>query len=729
MAALARRLGLGSLAGTVSGLAFALSGYLVARAGFLSINAAAAWLPWVLLGVAETTASVVTAPGFAAGKLANPPAETRSRFPLLLTFALAMQLLSGHAQTTWYTLLLAGFWAIFWGFRTTPKSPAEAVVSAETPVSAIPSGQTGARVDPRTSIATRENLREVVFRILRPLACLALAGLAAVALAAAQLFPTGEYLLHSQRESGLDLDFALDYSFSPWHFLTLALPDFFGNPGRGNYGGYANYWESAVYIGLLPFLLAAGAAFSSLRKKHASPANRPVLLFLSAVTLLSFLFALGKNTPLYPWLYRHVPTFDMFLGPARWALWAEFCLALLAGYGVQAWRRPHGRGLYWTRLGTAGALAATGGAILAGRFSGQVEPAQAAAVAVAGVWAACAGLLCLAAPNLAQDAPGYGPERHVRWGWLVILLVCADLLFTHVPLNPSTSLELYRSPSAGSAAVRERVAVRTNEFAANAFARIFLNSEVEYALKFERFFLFDRYTPANGEDWLPLRQVFLPNTAMLDGLPSANNFDPLVPARYARWMKTLGEAGPAIVSRLLPRMGVRLVERVDPSQPGGVSFTEVEGQDRARWVPCAQRVPGSEAAWQEITSADSPADFARTTVVLEEAGGGPGPSRPCDPAKLAQVHITAESPNRLDLELESPSEGWLVIADTWYPGWTAQVDGKPAPILRADFLFRAIAVPPGIHRVRMQYRPFPFYAGLLISLAAWVSLGFASRRK
>jgi hypothetical protein len=53
--------------------------------------------------------------------------------------------------------------------------------------------------------------------------------------------------------------------------------------------------------------------------------------------------------------------------------------------------------------------------------------------------------------------------------------------------------------------------------------------------------------------------------------------------------------------------------------------------------------------------------------------------------------------------------GWLVISDTWYPGWRAWLDGEPAEIYRADYLFAACTA--GEHRVRMIMCR-SFYAGL-----------------
>jgi hypothetical protein len=205
MALLVRRLGYGRLAQLVSGLAFGLSGYLVARAWFASINAAVAWLPWILLFSFELVR------------------EKRSLTRITrLGIVIAMQLLSGHAQTSWYTLLLAGIWIAFWAWQA------------------------------KSGIVARS--KEVLVSWLWYIA----AGLLGAALSAVQLLPTAEYLLQSQRASAVDFEMGLTYSFWPWRFLTFLAPDFFGNPVRGNYWGYANFWEDSVYIGLLPFLLAFG---------------------------------------------------------------------------------------------------------------------------------------------------------------------------------------------------------------------------------------------------------------------------------------------------------------------------------------------------------------------------------------------------------------------------------------------------------------------------------------
>jgi uncharacterized membrane protein YfhO len=82
-------------------------------------------------------------------------------------------------------------------------------------------------------------------------------------------------------------------------------------------------------------------------------------------------------------------------------------------------------------------------------------------------------------------------------------------------------------------------------------------------------------------------------------------------------------------------------------------------------------------------------------------------------------------PNHIKVDLQTPGAGWLVLSDVWYPGWRAWVDGRPAPILRANYLFRAVKVEPGARQVIFAYQPLSFRMGLGLSLLCcflWIAL-------
>src|SRR4030095_9312569 len=72
------------------------------------------------------------------------------------------------------------------------------------------------------------------------------------------------------------------------------------------------------------------------------------------------------------------------------------------------------------------------------------------------------------------------------------------------------------------------------------------------------------------------------------------------------------------------------------------------------------------------------------------------------------VRIEGASVNDVLVRVNQSAPGLLVLADTYYPGWTARVDGRPVPILRANYLFRGVAVPAGSHRVEFHYVPLSF---------------------
>lgn len=76
----------------------------------------------------------------------------------------------------------------------------------------------------------------------------------------------------------------------------------------------------------------------------------------------------------------------------------------------------------------------------------------------------------------------------------------------------------------------------------------------------------------------------------------------------------------------------------------------------------------------------------------------------------------------VQIEVETPSPAILMLNDSNYPGWRAYVNGEPAPSLKADYLFRGVAVPGGKSTVVFAYEPVSFRAGILISLAALLFL-------
>ena len=93
------------------------------------------------------------------------------------------------------------------------------------------------------------------------------------------------------------------------------------------------------------------------------------------------------------------------------------------------------------------------------------------------------------------------------------------------------------------------------------------------------------------------------------------------------------------------------------------------------------------------------ADLA-TTVLLEET-----PAIEAPPHRPGSVRITSYRHTEVVVEATSPDGGHVVLNDIWHPWWFAEVDGRPAELLKANVLFRAVAVPPGRRVVRFVFRP------------------------
>jgi len=77
------------------------------------------------------------------------------------------------------------------------------------------------------------------------------------------------------------------------------------------------------------------------------------------------------------------------------------------------------------------------------------------------------------------------------------------------------------------------------------------------------------------------------------------------------------------------------------------------------------------------------------------------------------------------LRVHATKPGFLHLTDQYFPGWRATVNGTPAPILRANFLFRAVEVPAGDSLVEFRYVPMSLYLGAAVSLLSGLALGAA----
>jgi uncharacterized membrane protein YfhO len=95
-----------------------------------------------------------------------------------------------------------------------------------------------------------------------------------------------------------------------------------------------------------------------------------------------------------------------------------------------------------------------------------------------------------------------------------------------------------------------------------------------------------------------------------------------------------------------------------------------------------------------------------------------------DTSPADKPHVTVETyePEKIILRASLHAPGYLVLSDTWYPGWRATVDGMPATIERANVHFRAINLPTGTHTVHLVYEPASYFVGIGISAVTMLSI-------
>jgi hypothetical protein len=114
----------------------------------------------------------------------------------------------------------------------------------------------------------------------------------------------------------------------------------------------------------------------------------------------------------------------------------------------------------------------------------------------------------------------------------------------------------------------------------------------------------------------------------------------------------------------------------------------------------------------------------RRTVVLEGAAA----ASPNGASVDGEVTTLSYAPGRVRARTTCGASCWLVLTETFAPGWHARVDGTPAPVLRADRALVAIAVPAGTHDVELDYRPRSVLVGAPVSLLVLCVLGAVALR-
>ncbi|MCG6926711.1 MAG: YfhO family protein [Acidobacteria bacterium] len=531
--------------------------------------------------------------------------------------------------------------------------------------------------------------RRPLVAVARGVGGLALALLAAFALSSPMLLPFLELASEGNR-SAPSVTFAAGGALEWWQWTSLALPD----GGRRVFS-----WEVNLYAGILP--VVAGLA-GLLRVRDGNV--RGLLL----ASLAGALVAAGTRTPAFVLLYHLVPGLSSFHIHSRAALLVVFALILGAGLFLSRADPPR---RVAASLGAGVALAVV--APLLFRFAAPVPDAAAEPFPLTRL--ALAGLVAVLAAGTLLRAPGRG-----RLGARVALavVVLTELGVTtgaarrawHFPVSTANERPVFEAlVEAGlyeSNGVPPRIAlppwiVRQNAGLLYKWADIAGYN----ALTLSRVWIYLHetlgLTPPLDENTYPSRHLYDHGPFPYDSM-----------SIVAGWKMEWQRSGPGSeVGGWQPPPG-RLVLR-DSTDPRAYLLTAVR--------------PVSH--WREaVTAMTAGHDFHRVALVETETGlASSAESLGEDDA--ARVEIVSFRPEHVVLETESAAPALLVLAEAWYPGWTATVDGAPAPCLPANAWMRAVPVPAGAHRVEMRFHSRWLGPGALVALLTAATLGVLVRRE
>lgn len=585
--------------------------------------------------------------------------------------------------------------------------------------------------------------REVVRLTMRFGAALVLAA----TLAAVLYLPIREYTPYSIRgapsilqrstgDTGVGFDYATQWSFSPAEMMTFLLPSFFGFGGE-TYWGTMPFTDYPNYMGIVVLLLAITAL--ALR--------RPATTFFGVVSLMALLISFGKHlAPLYRLLYDFLPYFNKFRVPVMILVLVQFSLAVMAGLGLEGI-------LERSRVAKSNQDA---------RHLNLAKQLLVLAAIVVGV----ALVVSLAQGSVAAMMRGLYPDRYEpavqaqiddeRFGMLL-----GDLWKLAFVLGGSLVLTAY--------ALRKKVG--TTALMGGLFLLSLLDLWMvdfklnkprsergrEAYLAADEATLFLRADTTNFRIF-PVSELFDENRWAAHGIQSIGGYHAAKPRAYQdlldasrlgsdfllKYFRSTTVRGRPAMERvpveevpaklrqrdlwLLDLLNVKYVLTLYPfDEPSFVLRTQVRYDYRGRPVTLAiyenttclprpylvgafEHVPQPAEALQRLLSGEF---NPHERVIVDTL-----PEILPQPDSTASVSLVRYALHAVDVRTQSATPQFLLLSDNYYvPGWTAYVDGQPVRTYRANYCFRAVAVPAGSHRVEFRMHSPAFATGL------WITFG------
>ena len=657
MYCLARAFGLRRISAATAAVVFALTGFMVSHQLHYSMVSAGCMLPWTAFG------------------------------------AIAW----AHRSRTWGLPVAAISYALTWA-----NYPQVAVMLS--PVLAI--GCVAAWGYAAADDETRTRRGGWLLPILLALVPLLLGTL----LAGVQIVPVLALLHAGAARPERGYDFNVSFSLDPRTLVTWLLPRYYGpvyNTGQYRYWGPVPCpWETAGYAGGLSLVVALAVGRRLLERRLARA--------LVALALAACALALGKYTPIYHVLTR-LPVINGFRCPGRWLLVYSGAFALLCGEMLQLLRSCDDAA-----------------------FLRRVARALAAIAGVSFAVGSLALLAPLAADSLVRrllpGLPSLGAGGRGPCDWairdlleLAALAAVAGMAFSRVgarrwpPSLAAAILALLMTAQAVVFAWRYFPTAPADHYGMTPEISAMLSHRSEFG----RYLIFG-YEQLSDPALRPpgVRAPLFSQLNVLYGVPLLELYDPLEPPAAQLYQKAaaaqIGGRSALHDPRVASALAVDrlVVPSAAISPPGWVPLTSIS--DCTIYANTLYRGIAwtrADGAPPELAMGGASTNAGGLGAKLPRAAAAPRVSVTASPSPPPRTaHTTAPSSGRYRIEVGAGDPCQLVVAVANLPGWSATVNGAPAPITTENYAFMGIGVPRGECVVDLQYRPAGLREGAAVTL-------------
>ena len=506
-------------------------------------------------------------------------------------------------------------------------------------------------------------------------------------LSIAQLLPFFELITHSQRSVAFG-DSTWSMPASGW--ANLLVPLFHQTRSIvGVYSDDSQQWTSSYYAGIAVIVLAVMAV--------ARVPDRRVRA-LAALGLFALLMSMGEHSVLFRSVKTLIPQMGFFRFPIKFVVLLVFACPLLAAFAIQHFRKDveaRRTTIRWLPIVWSLTLVLIIGIIVVSHYKPVLNENWGTTLD-SGVSRFVFLTLILGAIWVSLRVETQWQRFCVQAGAIVLIGLDAA---THTPQQNPTIPTAVLKPNVAALADMPKLG----------------EGRAMVSLDVQRFM--DHAATSNlVQYFLGQRTTLFANCNLIDRIPKTSGFYSLYLREEAPVRSLFDIATNHFPSGLADFLGI---VRISSSN------------DLFGWTARPTALPLITGGQQPIIA--DPATmlaalmnprFASQEIVYLPAETGTGLQiRNRSEVKIEDTHVAA---HRIEAVVESKTPALVIVAQAFDRAWRAKIDGKPAPLLRANLAFQAIEVPAGHHALTLMYRDSYFCIGLLVSLLTFFScIGFA----